>query len=132
MKTHQGSCHCGAVRYAATFDLADGTLRCNCSICTKKRWWGATMPRSRFVLLQGEDALTDYTFGRHVERHRFCRHCGVQPFIFTTSPTHGDFVIVNVATLDDVSDEELAAAPVRYVDGRHDDWQTPPAVTSHL
>jgi hypothetical protein len=132
MKTYRGSCHCGAVQYTATFDLAGGTTRCNCSICTKKRWWGATVAPAHFTLLQGEEALEEYTFGQHVEKHRFCRRCGVQPFILGTSPTRGEFVILNVATLDDATDAELAAAPVRFVDGRHDSWQAAPVVTSHL
>ena len=39
---------------------------------------------------------------------------------------------VRVATLEGVSDEELAAAPVTYFDGRHDDYGQPPAETRHL
>jgi len=132
MKTYHGSCHCGVVRYQADVDLAAGTIRCNCSLCVKKRWWGAMVKPEHFRLLAGEDALEEYTFGRHVEKHRFCRHCGVQPFVFGHSPARGDFVAINVGTLDGVSDAELAAAPVRYVDGRDDRWQDAPGVTSYL
>ena len=132
MNTYHGSCHCGAVRFEADFDLAAGTVRCNCSICMKKRWWGAMVEPAHFRLLAGEEALDEYTFGRHVEKHRFCRHCGVQPFVLGLSPARGEFVAVNVGALDDVPDGELAAAPVRYLDGRHDEWTTPPAVTAHL
>lgn len=29
--------HCGAVRFIAEFDLAGGTIKCNCRICAKLR-----------------------------------------------------------------------------------------------
>jgi hypothetical protein len=132
MKTYHGSCHCGAVRFEARFDLAAGTIRCNCSICTKKRWWGAMVKPQDFHLLAGEEALEEYTFGRHIEKHRFCRHCGVQPFVLGESPVRGEFVAVNVGTLDGVDDAELAAAPIRYIDGRHDRWDAAPAETRYL
>jgi hypothetical protein len=44
----------------------------------------------------------------------------------------GDFVAINIASLDDVSPEELDAAPVQFEDGRHDDFQNPPAETRYL
>lgn len=44
----------------------------------------------------------------------------------------GDFYCVNISCLDDVSPEEFAAAPIRYEDGAHDDWDHPPPVTRHL
>jgi hypothetical protein len=35
----------------------------------------------------------------------------------------GAFYAINLASLDDATDEELAAAPVRFPDGLHDDWE---------
>jgi hypothetical protein len=132
MTTYHGSCHCKAVRFEADFELADGTVRCNCSICSKSRWWGAMIPPTQFRLLAGEEALTQYTFGAHLQRHQFCRHCGVRMFEFGTSPLRGDFVALNVMTLDGVPDEVLTAVPIRYIDGRDERWMDAPAVTAHL
>jgi hypothetical protein len=132
-RTHQGSCHCGAVRYEAELDLANGTGRCNCSICRKLRFWGITLKPEQFRLLSGEDALTDYQFNTRSTHNVFCRHCGVHAFHRGyVEEIGGAYVSVNVACLDDVDDEAWAAAPVRYADGRDNNWRHPPAITSYL
>jgi hypothetical protein len=126
-KTYQGSCHCGAVRFEADIDLAQGTLKCNCSICFKTRAWLAGIPASDFRLLSGEASLADYQFGRKSIHHRFCRTCGVRPF-----SNLGDKLALRVTCLDGVDPKELASAPVVYFNGLHDDFKSPPAETRHL
>jgi hypothetical protein len=44
----------------------------------------------------------------------------------------GQFYSINLACLDNVDPQELAAAPVQYFDGRNNNWQSPPAHTKHL
>lgn len=39
----------------------------------------------------------------------------------------GDFYAVNVSCLDDVTPDELMNAPIRYLDGYNDEWETSPA-----
>jgi hypothetical protein len=37
MKTYEGGCYCGRVRFRIEADLAETPVgECNCSICTKK------------------------------------------------------------------------------------------------
>lgn len=132
-KTYKGSCHCGAVSYEADIDLSAGTGKCNCSICRKNRYWGVMLKPEDVRLLSGAADLGDYQFGTKSAHHEFCKHCGVHTFIRGhVEQIGGDFVSVQLATLDDVSDLELAEAPVHYANGRDNKWGTPPAETRHL
>lgn len=139
-KTYTGSCHCGAVRFECELDLSAGTRRCNCSFCAKSRFWKAFAMQGEFRLLQGEAALSDYQatpseWPRGDVHHYFCRHCGVRGFsqgYLAMAPFNGTFHAVNIATLDDAPDAELAAAPIQYEDGRGNAWERAPAVSGHL
>jgi hypothetical protein len=138
-KTYQGSCHCGAVRFECDVDLAAGTTRCNCGFCKKARFWMVFAKASEFRLLAGKDALSDYQFVAPSKpapflHFEFCSRCGFRAF---TRGGHlpafgGEFFAVNVACLDGVSDEELAAAPIHFADGRHDRYEDTPAETRYL
>jgi hypothetical protein len=132
LKTYHGSCHCGAVRFESDIDLDHGTLRCNCSICSKGRYWPAIVTPQAFRLLAGEGELTSYQFAAKRDEHFFCRVCGVRPFGTGDSPRWGKFYGVNLGCLDDASDAELAGAPITYLDGRNDNWDAPPVETRHL
>lgn len=132
-RTYQGSCHCGDVRFECEIDLAQGTSKCNCSICAKTRYWKALVQADAFRLEQGEDALSDYQFGSNTIHHLFCSRCGVKPFgRGHMDELGGEFYAINAACLDSATIEELAEAPVLYEDGRNDKWESPPSETRHL
>lgn len=111
---HTGSCQCGAVAFEATVDISE-PVTCNCSRCQRLGSVLAFTPRENFTLLRGQDALTEYTFNRHVIRHQFCKICGIQPFAYGQMPDGSAVVAINVNCLDGVDPRAL---PARHVDGR--------------
>lgn len=77
--------------------------------------------------------LTNYQFNSKSIHHLFCRHCGVRAFEKGyLDVLGGEYYTVNLACLDEVSAEELAEVPVRYIDGRNNNWMSPHAETRHL
>ena len=75
----QGSCHCGAVRFAIETDMPELTT-CDCSICRRKNALMVKVHQSAFTLLAGQDQLAAYQFYSHTAVHHFCKVCGIYPF----------------------------------------------------
>lgn len=111
MKTYEGGCHCGAVRYSVETDLAS-VLFCNCSHCSKKGFLLSFVPAAAFTLKQGEEALTEYRFNKKQIQHLFCKTCGVQSFGKGNGPDGAAMIALNVRCLDGVQLEELTITPV--------------------
>jgi len=134
LKTYTGSCHCGAIRYEADMDLGKGTLRCNCSYCSKARAWFAFVPSVNVRVVSGKTTLADYQWtppGKphpHLHFH-FCKTCGVRAFARGNAPSlGGPFYAIAVSTLDNADPDELAAS-IRYIDGKHDAYDRAPEDT---
>lgn len=125
-KTMHGSCKCGAVKFEADVDLSQGTSKCNCTSCWKRRWWSVKVKPEGFRSLAGEDKLEPSA--------GFCRGCGVTPYsqVEAAEWNDGAYVSVNVAVLDDLDPRELMAAPIQLCDGRNDDWWHKPEFSAHL
>lgn len=112
--TYQGSCHCGAVRFRATTDLAK-VIACNCSICSRTGWLLTFLDEASFVLEAGEGAQTDYQFNKKHIHHTFCTTCGVRSFGHGAAPDGSTMYAVNVRCLEGV---DIAALTVTQVDGK--------------
>ena len=109
MKTYQGGCHCGAVRYNVKTEL-EKILECNCSHCEKKGLLLNFVPENQFTLLSGEDNLTDYQFNKRVIHHLFCKTCGVQSFARGMGK-NGPTISINVRCLDGIDIKSLTLTP---------------------
>jgi hypothetical protein len=133
-QTYRGGCHCGNVQYEADLDLSQGTGRCNCSYCWKVRNWSIGIKPDAFRLLVGKSDTSEYGFRPDSTNHHvFCKHCGVRLYTYGNVPEiGGDYVSIALSTLDNLPVADLIAAPVRYMNGRDDDWMHEPAETRQL
>ena len=126
LKLHSGGCHCGAVRYEVTVDATHGG-RCNCSICTKVAQLGAMVKPAAFRVVSGSESIGKYVWGGKISTRHFCKRCGIHCFgSGHLAELGGDFVSVNLNTLDDIDPSEVE---VINWDGRHDNWQAGPRPT---
>ncbi len=96
-RLHRGGCHCGAVRFEVQAPAVLVVLECNCSICSMTGYLHLIVPKERFSLGRGADALVEYRFNTVTARHLFCRYCGVKSFYVPRS--HPGGYSVNVRCL---------------------------------
>ena len=96
--THQGGCHCGAVRFQVRAPARITVQDCNCSICRKSGFLHLIVDKAHFTLLKGHRGLATYRFNTGAAKHFFCKVCGIKSFYVPRS--HPDGVSVNVRCLD--------------------------------
>ena len=71
MKTYNGNCHCGAIKFRIQVPEIETVKVCNCSICYKKGYCFVSPPkRDDFEMLQGADMLESYSFGERAILHQ--------------------------------------------------------------
>ena len=87
--THRGGCHCGAVAFEVDAPAHLVVSECNCSICRMSAFLHLIVPRARFRLLRGADALSEYRFNTGTAQHLFCSRCGVKSFYVPRSNPDG-------------------------------------------
>lgn len=113
MKYH-GSCHCGNVTLDVETEIT-GAVACNCSICSKSAALLAFAPRDAMTVTAAPDAMTTYTFNKHVIQHKFCKTCGIKVFGEGVDPKGNKMAALNLRCLDGLDFDKL---PVHHYDGR--------------
>lgn len=119
LKTYEGGCHCGRVRFRIQVDLSETVIgECNCSICTKKGILHLPVLHDRLQILSGADDLAVYQFNTGTAKHTFCPHCGIHAFYQPRSDPEN--YSVNARCLDDY--DPATMQPGRLFDGKQ--WET--------
>jgi hypothetical protein len=113
------------VKFAVTAPADLEAAECNCSICSKSGFLHLIVPKSRFTLLQGSEALITYTFNTGIARHLFCQSCGIKSFYVPRSNPDG--YSVNVRCLEAGTVRQIKI--IRF-DGRH--WEEHGREFAHL
>ena len=85
-------------------------------MCGRLGYLHLIVPAHRFRLLQGQDALTCYTFNTGTAKHLFCATCGVKSFYVPRS--HPDGFSVNARCIDSPT---ITGMQITQVDGRN--WE---------
>ena len=107
--THRGGCHCGAVAFEVDAPARVTVSECNCSMCRMTGFLHLIVPRTRFRLLRGAEALSEYRFNTGAAQHLFCSHCGVKSFYVPRSNPDG--YSVNLRCLDQSTLAEVTIEP---------------------
>lgn len=107
--SHEGSCHCGAVRIAIMDDPVDAGT-CNCSLCRRTgALWTYASPKRVKVTGEGQG----YTQGDMSLTLWRCPVCGIATHWTATDPAY-DRMGVNLRIFDPLLWDAL---PRRFIDG---------------
>lgn len=111
MTHHNGSCHCGGVRFRLTAPILELTT-CDCSLCVKKNAVMTRVPEGALEITEGEDLLSLYEWNSRRAKHYFCSRCGI--YVFHRKRAAPDHFGVNAFCLDGF---DVSSIPVRPTEG---------------
>ena len=101
MKTYQGGCHCGRVKFEVDGPQHLTALECNCSICSMSGFLHVIVKKEQFRLETDMDSLNIYQFNTYNAQHIFCPKCGVKSFYIPRS--HPDGFSINLRCLSNIN-----------------------------
>jgi hypothetical protein len=115
VRSYEGQCHCGAVRFRFQSEEITRGIRCNCSFCTRRAGVMALayVAPQDIAFLEGRDALEVYRFGDRMVNHHFCRTCGV--YLFHDTTVRPGFLRFNLGCIDGLDPLTLE---IQLIDGR--------------
>ena len=122
IKTYQGSCHCGRVRFEVDADI-DHVRACDCSVCRKRGALIHRVAKDQLRLITPWEELKVYQWGSYTARDFFCPDCGILPFRRPSDPTPEELQggvkpfggwAVNVRCLEGI---DFAVIPIRKIYG---------------
>jgi hypothetical protein len=116
--THEGSCHCGAVRMTLP-STPDVATQCNCSLCRRGGGPWVYFEFGTVTIESAPGALAEYVWGDRTLRTMRCTTCGCVTHWEPLQPTPGAKHGVNLGNFDPGL---IAAVRVRRFDGA-DTWQ---------
>lgn len=105
----KGSCHCGAVAFAAKVTSPCAVQTCNCSICRMTGYQHLIVPANAFTLIKGQEQLAEYRFNTGTARHVFCSVCGVKSFYVPRSNPDGYSLNLRCLEIPDSVSVEVSA-----------------------
>ena len=113
-----GSCHCGAVTFAAPGN-PQWLTECNCSICRRIGALWAHFERREVEIVAPPDGTIEYVQGDETLAVHTCITCGCTPYWLSLDPVPDSRMAVNFRLCDPAEIEHI---PVRRFDGA-DTWQ---------
>jgi hypothetical protein len=111
---HRATCHCGKVALEFDADI-QGALSCNCSICSRSGALLMFLPRDAVKVEAAPDAMTTYTFNKHVIQHKFCKACGIKVLGEGVDPKGNNISAINVRCVEGLDLDKLK---IQHYDGR--------------
>jgi hypothetical protein len=122
MRTYQGSCHCGRVRFEVDAEI-DHVRSCDCTICRRRGALIHRVEQHQLRVLTPLEDLQLYQWHTHTAADYFCPTCGILPFRKPRHRTSDEAAsgvpeftgwAVNVRCLEGV---DLDAIPVKRIQG---------------
>ena len=111
---YQSSCHCGAIAFEVEGEI-ESLLDCNCSICRRKGHILWFVPRQQVTFLTDENAMSAYTFNKHVIKHHFCPTCGCSPIGLGKDEQGNETAAINVRCIPELDFTQFS---IHHYDGK--------------